>query len=55
MLRYFFIALTIFLFLPLVTKGVYLENVIINEICWTGTENSANNEWIVTIKHSVFL
>ena len=42
MLRYFSI---IFLFLPLAVQGASLD-VVINEIAWMGTENSANDEWI---------
>lgn len=33
------------LFLPLIAQGASLD-VVINEIAWMGTENSANDEWI---------
>lgn len=44
MLKYLFITPTL-LFFPLVAQGASLD-VIINEIAWMGTENSANDEWI---------
>lgn len=36
----------ILLFCPLVARGFSFGDIIINEIAWMGTENSANDEWI---------
>lgn len=50
--------------LLLILAGVFLANfifaanpsdVIINEIAWMGSEVSYNDEWIVVIKHSLYL
>ena len=50
--------------LLLILAGVFLANfifaanppdVIINEIAWMGSEVSYNDEWLVGIKHSLYL
>lgn len=45
MLKFSSLLLFLLLSLPLTVQGASL-NVIINEIAWMGTENSANDEWI---------
>ena len=34
------------LFFPFVVQGVSFGNVVINEIAWMGTSESANDEWM---------
>lgn len=46
MLKYFCLLLILFSFFPFFTRGADFFNVVINEIAWMGTTNSANNEWI---------
>ena len=51
----FLVCISLFLFLvPLYTTAVNVLDVVINEICWMGTENSYNDEWIELYNNSSF-
>ncbi|MEK7124697.1 MAG: lamin tail domain-containing protein [Patescibacteria group bacterium] len=40
------IIFAIFLFFPILAGAINPNDVVINEVAWMGTENSANDEWI---------
>ncbi|MCJ7786621.1 hypothetical protein MUP06_00160 [Patescibacteria group bacterium] len=48
------VAILFLLFLSVPSQATNSLNVVINEIAWMGTINSANDEWIVVIKHLVY-
>ena len=51
----FLVCISLFLFLvPLYATAVNVLDVVINEICWMGTENSYNDEWIELYNNSSF-
>ncbi len=62
MLKIFCLIFSLFIFLPLISQGASLDpsplvkseglDVVINEIAWMGTENSANDEWIELYNNS---
>lgn len=45
MIRCLFVVIVLSSLLPLFIQGASLD-IVINEVCWMGTENSANDEWI---------
>ena len=50
-MKYFIQIVFVFLFCVVVPVSV-LADIIINEIAWMGTENSANDEWIELYNNS---
>ncbi len=53
--KFLYLILVFFLLYPLATQGDNFSDIIINEIAWMGTENSANDEWIELYNNSEHL
>ena len=52
MKKYFCLFFILFFSLPLFSRGADFSNVVINEIAWMGTTNSANDEWLELYNNS---